>query len=40
MTVGHVSRISPPFLIKVVPKKHQDTAIGKATPKGPLATTK
>jgi hypothetical protein len=39
-TVGHISRISPPFLIKVVPKKHQDTAIGKATPQGPLATAK
>jgi hypothetical protein len=37
-TVGHISRISPPFLIKVVPKKHDDTAIGKATPQGPLAT--
>jgi hypothetical protein len=39
-TVGHISRISPPFLIKIVPNKHQDTAIGKATPQGPLATTK
>jgi hypothetical protein len=39
-TVGHVSRISPPFLIKIVPRNNQDTAIGKATPQGPLATTK
>jgi hypothetical protein len=37
-SVGHVSRIGPPFLIKVVPKKHHSTAIGKATPQGPLAT--
>jgi hypothetical protein len=37
-TAGHISRISPPFLIKIVPKKHDATAIGKATPKGPLAT--
>ena len=37
-TVGHISRIGPPFLIKVVPKKHHDTAIAKATPKGPLAS--
>jgi hypothetical protein len=39
-SVGHISRPSKPFLIKVVPKKHQDPAIGKATPKGPLGTTK
>jgi hypothetical protein len=35
-TVGHVSRPSRPFFIKVVPKKHQDPVIGKSTPKGPL----
>ena len=37
-TVGHISRIGPPFLIKIVPKQHQTTAVGKATPQGPLAT--
>jgi hypothetical protein len=37
---GHISRLGARFLIKVVPKKHKDTTIGKATPKGPLATTK
>jgi hypothetical protein len=35
-TVGHISRPSKPFLIKIVPKKPQDPVIGKATPKGPL----
>jgi hypothetical protein len=37
---GHISRLGARFLIKVVPKKHKDTTIGKATPQGPLATTK
>jgi hypothetical protein len=37
---GHLSRIGKPFLLKVVPKKHTDTTVGKATPKGPLASTK
>jgi hypothetical protein len=36
---GHVSRISKPFLIKVVPKAHHKTTVTKATPKGPLGTT-
>jgi hypothetical protein len=36
---GHVSRISKPFLIKVVPRQHHNTTAGKATPKGPLGTT-
>jgi hypothetical protein len=36
---GHVSRISKPFLIKVVPRKHPKTTVAKATPKGPLGTT-
>jgi hypothetical protein len=35
-TVGHISLPSKSFLIKVVPKKHHDPVIGKATPKGPL----
>jgi hypothetical protein len=37
---GHLSRLGAKFLIKVVPKKHKDTTVGKATPQGPLATTK
>ena len=37
---GHISRLGARFLIKVVPRKHKDTTIGKATPKGPLATSK
>jgi len=36
-SVGHISRLSKPFLIKVVPKKrHKDPVLGKATPMGPL----
>jgi hypothetical protein len=40
--VGHLSHVSRPFLIKVVPKKHHphDTIVGAATPKGPLASSK
>jgi Bacterial Ig-like domain len=37
---GHISRLGARFLIKVVPKNHKATTIGKATPKGPLATAK
>jgi hypothetical protein len=37
---GHISRLGARFLIKIVPQKHKDTTIGKATPKGPLATAK
>jgi hypothetical protein len=37
---GHISRLGARFLIKIVPKKHDNTTVGKATPKGPLATTK
>ena len=36
---GHLSRIGKPFLIKIVPKRHDNTTVGKATPKGPLGTT-
>jgi len=39
--VGHLSHVSKPFLIKVVPKKHHhDTIVGAATPKGPQALSK
>jgi len=37
--VGHLSLLSRPFAIKVVPKKHHDTIVGAATPKGPLASS-
>ena len=37
---GHISRLGARFLIKVVPKRHKHTTVGKATPKGPLATAK
>jgi hypothetical protein len=37
---GHISRPGANFLIKVVPKRHHATTVGKATPKGPLATAK
>lgn len=36
---GHQSRISKPFLIKVVPKRHHATTVGKATPAGPMGTS-
>ena len=36
---GHMSRISKPFLIKVVPKKHHTTTVSKSTPAGPLGTS-
>jgi hypothetical protein len=36
---GHVSRISKPFLINVVPKNHQKTTVSKSTPAGPLGTS-
>jgi hypothetical protein len=36
---GHQSRISKPFLIKIVPKTHQTTTVSKSTPAGPLGTS-
>ncbi len=39
-TVGHISKISAKFLIKIVPGKHHEVTVAKATPKGPLAKTK
>jgi hypothetical protein len=39
--VGHLSHVSKPFFIKVVPKKHHPgTIIGASTPKGPQASSK
>jgi hypothetical protein len=40
--VGHLSHVSRPFLIKVVPSRHHDhdTIVGAATPKGPRALSK
>jgi hypothetical protein len=38
--VGHLSHVSKPFYIKVVPKRHHNTVVGAATPKGPQALTK
>ena len=38
--IGHLSDVSKVFYIKVVPKKHPDTVMGEATPKGPQALTK
>jgi len=38
---GHLSLLSRPFEIRVVPKKqHHDPIIGAATPKGPQASSK
>jgi hypothetical protein len=36
---GHQSRISKPFLIKIVPKRHHTTTVSKSTPAGPLGTS-
>ncbi len=38
--VGHFSKLSRAFLVKVVPKKHHHTTVGAATPKGPAASSK
>ena len=38
--VGHLSRLSKAFLVKVVPKRHHPTTVGAATPHGPAASTK
>jgi hypothetical protein len=38
--VGHLSRLSKPFLVKVVPKRHQATTVAAATPKGPAGKIK
>jgi hypothetical protein len=36
--VGHLSRVSRPFFIKVVPMRHHPVTTGTATPKGPLGS--
>ena len=36
--VGHLSRISRPFFIKVVPMRHHHVTVSQATPKGPLGS--
>ncbi len=38
--VGHFSKLSRAFLVKVVPKRHHPTTVGAATPKGPAASSK
>jgi hypothetical protein len=38
--LGHLSRVSRPFLIKVVPFRHHRVTTGEATPEGPLAKSK